>query len=146
MLDLRKGRSAARVRRTAAMLLLALVTSGVVVTGGAASATASTEVAATGSFGTLACWYAAYPPNKEPNGTLKGWGEKWDCGDSTVWTLTLQRHRTSAWWQQEGINFHTGNNWMQVSGPCASGTWTYRTILSSNVGHQMVSANKVITC
>ncbi|MFV2110196.1 hypothetical protein [Micromonospora sp. LOL_015] len=107
--------------------------------------TPAAVAAPAGDVEASACWYAAYPPNKEGS-TLRAWGEKWDCGDSTRWTITLQRHRTASWWQNEAVNYHAGNNWVSVAAGCASGTFTYRTILESNAGHHPVSANKVITC
>ncbi len=92
----------------------------------------------------LACSFATYAPNRE-GGNVVGWGEKWGCGGSTQWKITLQRNRGVAWWQNEAINYHTGDNWVSVSAGCASGTWTYRTILESSAGNT-ISANKTITC
>lgn len=92
-----------------------------------------------------ACRFAAYPPKKEGS-ILRAWGEKWDCGAGTAWTITLQRHRGGAWWQNEGVNYHTGDDWVSVTAGCVSGQRTYRTILQSNLGHQMVSAHATITC
>lgn len=91
----------------------------------------------------MACTFAAYPPSRS-GGNVVGWGEKWGCGAS--WTITVQRHRGGAWWQNEARNFGTGDGWLSASAGCAGGTWTYRTILESNVGHKSVSANRVISC
>ncbi|WP_410670237.1 hypothetical protein [Amycolatopsis sp. cmx-4-68] len=105
------------------------------------AAAATPATAATSSV--LACSFATYAPDRQGSNVV-GWGEKWGCGTSTQWTITLQRHR-SAWWQNEAVNYHTGDNWVSVGAGCASGTWTYRTILESSAG-STISANKTITC
>ena len=128
------------LRQAVTLLIAALLALATVATPSAAAASDNS-----GEVGVNACWFAAYAPNKEGSG-LRAWGEKWECGDGTVWKITLQRHRTGTWWQNEGTNSHTGNNWVSVASGCASGQWTYRTILESNAGHYTVSANKVITC
>jgi hypothetical protein len=92
-----------------------------------------------------ACSYAAYAPNREGS-LVRGWGEKWGCGGSTWWTITVQRHRGASWWQNEARNFATGDGWVSAAAGCVSGTWTYRTILESDVGHKTVSAHRTITC
>ncbi|QOC94253.1 hypothetical protein [Micromonospora craniellae] len=110
----------------------------------ASAASTATDARATDAL-QAACWYAAHAPNKD-GGIVRGWGEKWDCGDQTFWTITVQRHRGGAWWQNEATNNHTGNNWVSAGAGCVPGTWTYRTILESNSGHQMVSTHRTITC
>lgn len=105
----------------------------------AASLTLASQPAAAAATGQSsaaslsACWFAAYPPNKEGS-LLRAWGEKWDCSPSAKWTITLQRHRTGGWWQNEGHNSHQGNGWVSVPAGCVPGQWTYRTILESNQG------------
>ncbi|MEV6237808.1 hypothetical protein [Lentzea sp. NPDC051838] len=94
---------------------------------------------------TAACGFAAYPPARSGSNVV-GWGEKWGCGGGTSWTITVQRHRSGAWWQNEARNFGTGDGWLSASAGCVGGTWTYRTILESNVGHKSVSAHATITC
>ncbi|MFD4639783.1 hypothetical protein ACFWN2_20885 [Lentzea sp. NPDC058436] len=92
-----------------------------------------------------ACSFAAYAPGRS-GGNVVGWGEKWDCGGGTSWTITVQRHRGGAWWQNEATNFATGDGWLSASAGCVGGTRTYRTVLQSNVGHQSVSAHATFTC
>ncbi|MFE2612308.1 hypothetical protein ACFXA2_01665 [Micromonospora chalcea] len=121
-----------------ASIAAALAVGGMLTAAPAAAAPADTTQAAM-----AACWYATYAPNKEGS-VVRGWGEKWDCGGSTRWTITLQRLRGPGWWQNEGVNTHTGDNWVSVAGGCVTGT--YRTILQSNAGHQMVSSHGYITC
>ncbi|GGM76328.1 hypothetical protein ACFFX1_52795 [Dactylosporangium sucinum] len=118
-------------------------------TAGAAVALASTGAmvganpAAAAPARAAACTYASYAPNKDGS-LVRGWGEKWGCGSTTKWTITVQRLRGPGWWQNEGVNYHTGDNWVSAAGGCVTGTW--RTILESNQGHQMVSAHAQITC
>lgn len=130
-------------RITAAFSIAAALTTATALPGTPAS-TASTANTAT-TARQAACWYAAYAPNKEGS-IVRGWGEKWDCGDQTYWTITVQRHRAGAWWQNEATNNHTGNNWVSAGAGCVPGTWTYRTILQSNAGHHTVSTHRTITC
>jgi hypothetical protein len=92
-----------------------------------------------------ACTYAAYAPNREGS-LVRGWGEKWGCGGSTSWTITVQRHRGASWWQNEARNYATGDNWVSAAAGCVFGTRNYRTILESDVGHKTVSAHNTITC
>ncbi|CRK59214.1 hypothetical protein [Alloactinosynnema sp. L-07] len=92
-----------------------------------------------------ACRYATYAPARSGS-NVTGWGEKWECGGSTSWTITLQRHRGGGWWQNEARNYATGDGWVSVTAGCVPGTWTYRTILESNVGHKTVSSHAAISC
>lgn len=134
-------------RRIAAAFGAAAV-AGIVALPGTPATAAPTSNLATATTATnarlAACWYAAYAPNKEGS-IVRGWGEKWDCGQ-TGWTITVQRHRGGAWWQNEATNTHTGDNWVSAGAGCVPGTWTYRTILQSNAGHQTVSTHRTITC
>ncbi|MFD4675451.1 hypothetical protein ACFWNN_37375 [Lentzea sp. NPDC058450] len=107
---------------------------------GLGAAPASAEAA---GVETMACRYAAYPPAKSGSNVV-GWGEKWDCGGSVNWTLTVQKHLTGPWWQFAGNNFASGDGWLSAPAGCVSGT--YRTILTSSSGHQTVGGHASITC
>jgi hypothetical protein len=92
------------------------------------------------------CTFSAPTPSKSGS-NVTATANISDCPSGARWTLTIQRHRSGPIWQNLGNNWRDGNGGLTTTTGCGgSGTWTYRSILESNQGHQSVSGHNRFGC
>ncbi|MFB6393592.1 hypothetical protein [Polymorphospora lycopeni] len=119
----------------------------VLVLGGAVIATPTHVYAKPGDaqIAAGACTFSAPTPSKSGD-NVTATAHISDCG-TAYWTLTIQRHRTGPFWQTMGTSNRNNDGEVRVTTGCKElGTYTYRSILESNKGHQSVSGHNRFSC